>query len=487
MVDRLVAVDDADYRLPEPVRRALAGEVGDLTTEIGVAVQGSRGYVVDTEHATLDNALAAVATGGTLEIRASHARTTPFTVDKPCTIRFTDGNLTTSDPDLNIINITSSDVTIEAPRISGAGVNITGTGRAIQAKGTLASKLRNIVITRPHIDEVSYVAVEVRLCDDVNVTGGQIYNIGYAAVMFLSVTRGTAADIDIHDITQPTGYVNSYGIAVSNWDGTEPRSSECIVRGNRVARVPWEGIDTHGGLNLIVEGNELSDCGAGIAIVSGAAPGSTWTPAENVSVLNNSVKRSTRTYGIVFAGPGGTSSTLSDGYATGCIIGNTVVDSGKDAQDHGAIGLLATRHVTVSGNSIIRPTVSGIITSHNNLDFTIVGNTIVDVASEAILTQAILIPGYQNRGTCVGNTLARSTRVAARVNEYGLRTGAAGAVVNTLQVAGNRFAGGTTPISDAGSMIVRPDVTGSRGGNVALGSLIAQLAANYIVKDSTTA
>ncbi|GGD83222.1 hypothetical protein GCM10007269_27600 [Microbacterium murale] len=86
--------------------------------------------------------------------------------------------------------------------------------------------------------------------------------------------------------------------------------------------------------------------------------------------------------------------------------------------------------------------------------------------------QAILIPGYQNRGTCVGNTLARSTRVAARVNEYGLRTGAAGAVANT---------------SDAGSMIVRPDVTGSRGGNVALGSLIAQLAANYIVKDSTTA
>lgn len=38
MVDRLVAVDDADYRLPEPVLGALATDVGNPATEIGQAV-----------------------------------------------------------------------------------------------------------------------------------------------------------------------------------------------------------------------------------------------------------------------------------------------------------------------------------------------------------------------------------------------------------------------------------------------------------------
>jgi len=40
MVDRLVAVDDADYRLPAPVQQALATDLANGATEIGGAVEG---------------------------------------------------------------------------------------------------------------------------------------------------------------------------------------------------------------------------------------------------------------------------------------------------------------------------------------------------------------------------------------------------------------------------------------------------------------
>jgi len=40
MVDRLVAVNDADYRLPDPVLQAIAGDVIDPGSEVGAAVAG---------------------------------------------------------------------------------------------------------------------------------------------------------------------------------------------------------------------------------------------------------------------------------------------------------------------------------------------------------------------------------------------------------------------------------------------------------------
>lgn len=43
MVDRLVAVDDADYRLPEPVQAALAGDMANDTTVVGGLVSAAFG------------------------------------------------------------------------------------------------------------------------------------------------------------------------------------------------------------------------------------------------------------------------------------------------------------------------------------------------------------------------------------------------------------------------------------------------------------
>ncbi|WP_431863051.1 hypothetical protein [Microbacterium algeriense] len=42
MVDRFVAVDDGDYRLPQPVLQALASDLGDPATDVGASI--ARGY-----------------------------------------------------------------------------------------------------------------------------------------------------------------------------------------------------------------------------------------------------------------------------------------------------------------------------------------------------------------------------------------------------------------------------------------------------------
>lgn len=52
MVDRLVAVDDANYRLPQPVRSALATDLASPATEVGAALDGVLADVTDEFSAT---------------------------------------------------------------------------------------------------------------------------------------------------------------------------------------------------------------------------------------------------------------------------------------------------------------------------------------------------------------------------------------------------------------------------------------------------
>lgn len=130
MTDRLVAVDDADYRLPEPVRGALATDAGDVDTELGSALaatypsKDALGLSLPVgptlTHAALQEAADAASLAGT---RLWAAGT--LTTDQTLVIR--------SDAELG-----------------GLTINYTGTGVCVQV-GEAASYTRRKVITLPRV------------------------------------------------------------------------------------------------------------------------------------------------------------------------------------------------------------------------------------------------------------------------------------------------------------------------------------------------
>lgn len=65
MVDRLVAVNDADYRLPEPVLGALAADLGDTGSVLAVAQDGAVAGLVTDDGTASGEALRSVITQGT--------------------------------------------------------------------------------------------------------------------------------------------------------------------------------------------------------------------------------------------------------------------------------------------------------------------------------------------------------------------------------------------------------------------------------------
>lgn len=116
MPDRLVAVNDADYRLPEPVRQSLATDLADSATELGESMFGTyadqqrMGIKLPTQvtYASIQSACDSAATFGTRVWAAGS-----ITTDQTLTVR--------SDADLGglTINYTGSSVAVRLGTESG--------------------------------------------------------------------------------------------------------------------------------------------------------------------------------------------------------------------------------------------------------------------------------------------------------------------------------------------------------------------------------
>lgn len=471
---------------------AVKTEIEGRLSEASLATfRGS--YITDQQYPSLTAAIAALPVGGVLEIRQDHTTSGTYTINKACTIRFAGGSVTTTSATANVFNVSANDVTFVRPKITGAGVNVNGTARGIRALGTVATPLRNFTVLEPEMTQFNYIAIETRLVNNVSVMGGYIYQCGYAAVMILSCVQGRASGISITDIVMPTGYTNAYGIAFSHFNSSEPPSRDCVAESNRVTNVPWEGLDTHGGLNMIFRDNVLRNCGVGVAVVTG--PGVTTSVApKNAQVIGNDIADATYSGGIVFVGAStGAPSGAVDDYATGLILGNTVTRAGRDASNYAGIIVYNTRGVVIADNVIQEPAVSGIILYYNNSNAIVTGNTITDAWSETILTQAILFGQYGNSAIISGNNLIRASKTATRVNEHGYRS-IAGATAGSVLLGPNNFSGATNPLTDVPgttqtSSLARSQSLGVSGGTVGFygGTPVARPAAIANATDAASA
>lgn len=425
-------------------------------------IRGVFGRTLDTDYASLALALAATPTSGTLEVRGQYTQSTPFVINKAVTLDFVGtSKITNTATAQDVIQITSSNVTLNNPRIVGAGMSVFGIGRGIRAFGSVSTPLSNIQIINPDIQEISHTAIELRLCGNSAVTSGNIRNCGYSAVTLLSATNSSVTGVVITDITQPAGYVNSYGIAITNYDASEPPSSDVLVSGNFVTNVPWEGLDSHGGLRVTFDRNSVINCGSSVSIVGG--PGN--IAAKDCVVSYNKCYTATRASAIIFVGPGSGTDR-----ATGTVVGNEVVNATADSTNNAGIQAYNTKGLSIADNIVRECAVNGINAQMNNDQIVITGNTMTDIWSATVLTSAIFVGATANTSIVSNNTIVRGTKVAARVNEHGLRTGSS-SPVQSVALGVNDFALATTPILDSSEATfnfggARRQLVGISGGKV---------------------
>lgn len=312
----------------------------------------------------------------------------------------------------------------------------------------------NVSVVDCDISEFAYAGIFAQYVRQIKFDRNRVHDIAYAGIMTASCTRGTIDDNDVWNITQATGYVNSYGITASRTPGSlvdQPRSAGLSIKSNRVSDVPlWVGIDTHGGQGLLISENIITNCGTSISLVSAQDAGLAYVFAPlDMEITNNLIDSG------VTDGSRGAGVNLSGNVtqrATGKIVGNTVRGCGQQAVGSGAgIYLENTDGAIVGANRVIEPGVSGITAYANNVGFTISGNTIVDQWSNSVNTKSVNVQIDGNTGYVGENTALVAGKAATYTAANGFGVFIANQPTNIISLGTNRMGVTVTPLYDPGA------------------------------------
>lgn len=521
------------------------GDAGVLKqrTASGWAIPGQRAWDVSQYGATGDgstNDAAAInavitqaAAGDTIWFRGgkTYAVAAALAVSKKLT--FTGGGtlkMTATNTPLFSLSPSASDSAFVDLRLEGPGAANNTSSRAVTALGTSTSNR----VSGLHFERLRITGwnrgLDFKWAHRCRIVDCDIWQVYYAGVHVFSGSKIYIMRNDIREITGPTA--PTYGITLSRAEvdsmAVSPWSTDCVVAGNTVdGPAVWEGIDTHAGIRILIQGNTVRNAMIPIAVVSGPADGSDVHAPLMCSVVGNIVEctglANTRN-GIQFIGD-----QINLAFrATGVIHGNTVVDVGSEfltagaqpgASGAGGIFVRSTQGLSITGNTIIRPVAYGINLFQLDPGTVIADNTVVDPYSDAaghVYACHTAVRGTSDSsGTFTGNTLTTTGSVSAlfvatrgfvvgsgagsrfqvganemsvvaaaadRIND-GLNTRAISVIegkgVTVGQSAGLIGMYGTAPIA-------KQTVTGSRGGNAALASLLTAMAARGDITNNST-
>jgi hypothetical protein len=182
MVDRLVAVDDADYRLPEPVLQALGTDMGNGSTAIGETLRESftdqaRMGIVLPEGPTYDELQAACDSAASFGTRVWAAGT--IETDQTLTIR--------SDADLSgllyryngsgvavVVKGASDSAALTAKEIRAPRIRCgTKPGNGVWAAGTVGLRLLNLSACTVYVGQTYLFETGLEVASNVT---GNVYN-----------------------------------------------------------------------------------------------------------------------------------------------------------------------------------------------------------------------------------------------------------------------------------------------------------------------
>lgn len=215
--------------------------------------------------------------------------------------------------------VKSSGVTFD--RVTARGSNPTTYNydeKLIQAIGTSTAPLTEINIYNSNFSGSAGDNIWLEWVNDAKIFGNTIQDYLYSGIMMLSCDGVHVQGNIIRDAPLSSGVVNTYGIAASDKvNSIAGRSRNISIVQNIVENIEWEGIDTHGGENLAITGNIVTNCVRGIALVVGNS--TRLTVPVNITVTGNIIDgRGSTREGISLYG-------LSGNPADAVITGNRVV------------------------------------------------------------------------------------------------------------------------------------------------------------------
>lgn len=351
----------------------------------------------------------------------------------------------------NIAALTlGANVKLYGLKLIGPGnASYNGSSVGIKCYGINNSPLAPTYVQGPTINDVTVTefagqGLDFKYCNKGKVTKCTVTECGYTGIQLLSTNRIEIADNYVGQISPGTSG-NSYGIAISSNEGTVTEDPVPVfnkIIGNTVEDVTgWTGIDTHGGSDLIVALNQVQNCRIGIKITDRDVNGVRTIAPKNIVVLGNKINDNGLNNGSAIVVNGAFPNPTAD-YATGITITGNVIDGHgvSNSSSEGAIRCYSTRGLSITGNTIRRPKVVGIVLDFDNESHNVTGNTIIDPIDSVETTRCIYVKGGNNLGSIVGNTFTlENLALATNVAQWGVENGAGVGTTNILTVANNNL------------------------------------------------
>lgn len=483
-----------------------------------VAHEGAAANGTTDDAAAINAVIAMMTPGDELYFRPDKTflANSAINVDKGMKVSGYGATLKTTNQAVHQLNITASDVTVEGLRLQGAHFSSYqgngGTGIWAFANNW-AQALERLTFRDLKIDTQPFVGIYTKWGKEHSYRNILVYDVVYGGIIGMSIQGAVVQSCRVKNVVKHAAN-QPYGISFTRWSldtlAASPKSRDIAVIDCTVEDVGWEGIETHGADGMRIIGNRVRRCLFGIAAVPCPDTDTVtdvYSP-NNMQIVGNlvdgEVTDGTRNAGITVVGADQTGQ--NDQYATGCVIANNVIRrmgsgaaSGLGTDPNivgGGIRLYWTRGAVISNNILIEPSHWGIVLWTRNDGAVVQGNTIIDPWSNtSVNAGAIGIRGTDNTWTLQGNRLVRASKTATTVAAYGMYVSTN---TNNLwsQGGGNDFSAATTPYAGtsiarqaffANAPVARPVVTGSRGGNAALASLLTGLNSLGVVTDSSTA
>lgn len=389
---------------------------------------GAVGDGVTNDTTALNNALTA-ASGKTLILSpGTYKITSTLTVPASTVVMGYGAILSCTTAQFTGLTLGSAVKVLGLTMIGPASATYNASAIAMSCSGTNNSPAAPTFVTGPiirdcNISNFGNYGIYLAYVNYGTISNNIIEGIGYAAVGGVSCNDTQVINNQIGTIGPGPANGDAYGIFIDRLNGTsetaDPKSYRINISGNKVTNVVatggvnGQGIDTHGGDDFTINGNRISGCQVGIAVVGSNISSTPSLGAHRVSITGNTINGLSVNYGIVVSGAI-SGSTVNQYTEQISIVGNDITNHGATNDNlNGAIFVQGVKGVSICDNTIRRPLSHGINMGINAIGMVVTGNTIVDPNDATLTTPScIRVSGNNCTGLIAGNELVYETAVA---------------------------------------------------------------------------
>jgi hypothetical protein len=269
--------------------------------------------------------------GGTVNYSGSWSGT--LTIAKPLTL--IGGRINGS------VEITASNVSLRSMAVIGPQSATWSSGQ----NAIYAEAVSNVTLDGVEAGNVGNAGIRFHYVTGFTIVGAYVHDAVYAGIITTSSTDGLIAGGTVERIgmngSSAANSNNAYGVALTRFgfDAGTPKAARITVRNMTVRDVPtWHGLDTHGGVDIVFEGNRIERTYRGIMIT---AAGGQRVTARNNSIIAASyigiavvdTKPYTVTGNAISASPN--IGIFVEGSACGTLSGNSIAGSATQVLDEG--------------------------------------------------------------------------------------------------------------------------------------------------------